>query len=526
MEQLDILDCTLRDGGYCNQWKFGFDNACEIVKGLVAANVDIVECGFLTNRVDYQPNITRFNTLEQIKNTLPQDYCGKSFVCMMNYGEYEISQLPTYNGSGINGIRVAFHKRDMVPALVLCQQIQEKGYDVYIQAMVSLSYSKEEFLSLIQQCNQLMPKAFYIVDSFGSMKKHELIKLFNLAEQYLKPEIAIGFHSHNNMQLAFSNAQTFASMDSRHRKIVDCSVFGMGRGAGNLNTELFVEFLNEIYDQRYDLKPLLRLIDEVLNTFYQRSYWGYSLPNYLSAKHNAHPNYAGFLDDKKTLSIEDMNAIFSMMDERKFSYDKAYVEELYLRYMDQNITQSPNSAEFASHIHGGTVLVIAPGKSAELEKAKICATAANPDIVTIGINFDYPYCNTDYIFVSNLRRFKSLDRSTYSKAIVTSNIAAEDVYLRVSYRDLLNGIESVQDNAGMMLIQYLISLGAEHIILAGVDGYSHDDDQNYAQQNMTYITPNSVLDDMNKGMRTMISQFAKQTDIHFLTTSQLSDVTR
>ena len=77
----------------------------------------------------------------------------------------------------------------------------------------------------------------------------------------------------------------------------------MGRGAGNLNTELFVQYLNDNADGNYDIKPLLSIIDEILNAFYQRNYWGYSLPNYLSAAHNAHPNYAGYLDDKKTLGI-------------------------------------------------------------------------------------------------------------------------------------------------------------------------------------------------------------------------------
>ncbi len=74
----------------------------------------------------------------------------------------------------------------------------------------------------------------------------------------------------------------------------------------------------------------------------------------------------------------------------------------------------------------------------------------------------------------------------------------------------------------MMLIQYLISIGASKIVLAGMDGYRHDDEQNYAQKNMTYITRNTVLDNMNEGMRTMIRHFSKQIDICFLTTSHLT----
>lgn len=119
------------------------------------------------------------------------------------------------------------------------------------------------------------------------------------------------------MQLAYSNAQSLVDLHSERSMIIDSSVYGMGRGAGNLNTELFVEYLNENADGKYDIKPLLVIIDEILNEFYQRNYWGYSLPNYLSASHNAHPNYAGYLDDKKTLTVEAMNQMFDMMDEEK-----------------------------------------------------------------------------------------------------------------------------------------------------------------------------------------------------------------
>lgn len=107
------------------------------------------------------------------------------------------------------------------------------------------------------------------------------------------------------MQLAYSNAQTLVGLETNRNILIDSSIYGMGRGAGNLNTELFIQYLNENSDGNYELKPLLIVIDEILNIFYQKNYWGYSLPNYISAVHNAHPNYASFLDDKKTLTVEE-----------------------------------------------------------------------------------------------------------------------------------------------------------------------------------------------------------------------------
>ena len=145
MNTVHVLDCTLRDGGYCNQWKFGFDNVCRIISGLIEANIDIIECGFLTNSVSFDENITKFNTIEQLAKVIPSNREGKLFVAMMNYGEYEIDNLPMYDGSSIDGIRVAFHKKNILEALSVCKQIKQKGYKVFVQAMVSLCYSDDEF---------------------------------------------------------------------------------------------------------------------------------------------------------------------------------------------------------------------------------------------------------------------------------------------------------------------------------------------------------------------------------------------
>ena len=245
MNKVHLLDCTLRDGGYCNNWNFGLDNERKITSSLVEAGIDIIECGFLTEKTPYDSNHSKFNTVDQIAKIIPKNRHGKIFVAMMNYGEFDINHLPECNGSSIDGIRVAFHKKDIKEALELCKKVKARGYLCFMQAMVSLSYTDEEFLSLIRQSNELKPYAFYIVDSFGVMKRKDLVRLFYMVEHDLDEGIKIGFHSHNNMQLAYSNAHTLVDMQTRRDLIIDSSIYGMGRGAGNLNTELFLEYLND-----------------------------------------------------------------------------------------------------------------------------------------------------------------------------------------------------------------------------------------------------------------------------------------
>lgn len=518
MNNVHILDCTLRDGGYCNEWKFGFENIKKIINGLLEANVDIIECGFLTDKIAYDSDITKYSALEELEMIIPKNRNNKIFVVMMNYGEYNIENLPPCDGTSVDGIRVTFHKKNLLESLKLCEAIKEKGYKVFVQAMVSLSYNDSEFLELIQGVNRIQPYLFYIVDSFGMMKKKELIRLFYMVEHNLEPEILIGFHSHNNMQLAYSNAQSLVDVQTRRDLIIDSSIYGMGRGAGNLNTELFVEYLNENLCSDYQLKPLFTIIDEILNDFYQRNYWGYSLPNYLSAAHNAHPSYASYLDDKKTLTVENISEIFDMMDaEKKLEFDKGYIESLYLRYMETGKVQEQRREELEEKLSGKKILLIAPGKSSVEEKQKIINFSCQEGIITISVNFEYQHVDTDWIFMSNLRRFRELSFDKHGKCIVTSNIPADNIYLQTQYRELLNEEEAVKDNAGMMAIKFLSILGAKEIYLAGFDGYSYDEKDNYASTQLSFVTRSAVLDLMNKGMEKVLQRYKKEISVYFLT---------
>ncbi len=525
MEHVRILDCTLRDGGYCNEWNFGFSNIKKILNGLKEAGIDIIECGFLTNKVKYEKNGTRYNTIEELTEFVPKEKQNKPYVAMINYGEYDISQLPVYDGTSIDGIRVAFHKKDFPEAIKICEQIKEKGYLVFIQAMVSLNYTDEEFLALIRASNQLEPYAFYIVDSFGVMKRKDLIRLFYLVENNLKTNIYIGYHSHNNLQLAYANAQALVDIQTKRDIIIDSTIFGMGRGAGNLNTELFLQYLNDNIGTNYQVKPLLRVMDETLNNIYQENFWGYSLPNYLSAVHNCHPTYASYLDERKTLTVEDLDEIFSMMEEtKKNHFDQKYADEIYKKYMEIGETQEDRLEELKRNLKDKKVLIIAPGKSAEIEKEKVIACAKKGRI-TISINFDYPYLETDYIFLSNLRRYREIEASKLKKAIVTSNIPAREVYLKTDYESLLNENNKVKDNAGLLLMKYLIELGVKEIEIAGMDGYGNDSQENYAKQEMIFIASKKVYQEMNEGINNILKELKKQIKIQFITTPHFIKIT-
>ena len=523
MKSVLTLDCTLRDGGYCNKWNFQEKNIKKIISSIISAGVEVVECGFLSNKVQYNPDVTKYTDLVQLEDKIPLHSDNSKYVLMMNYGEYDVSILPRCENTCIDGIRVAFHKKDRYKALELCRIIKEKGYLLFIQPMVTMFYQDEEFIELIQLSNEINPHAFYIVDSFGMMNKKVLLHYFDIAEAELSQDSYIGFHSHNNLQSAFSNAQSLIERDTERSMIIDCSVFGMGRGAGNLNLELFLNELNLSLGKHYQIKPILQIMDEVLNRFYEENPWGYTLPNYLSAVHMIHPNYAGYLSEKKTLAVDDIDEIFDMIDpEKGCEYDEQYISELYVQYMSTGIIRNGHLHEIKKKVMGGEVLFIAPGKSAIDEQEKILTFIKENNPIVISINHEYPVYPSDYIFISNIRRFKKLDKELYGKTISTSNIKSSETYASIDYFKLLNNIDDVRDNAGLMAIKFAMEdLETKNIYLAGLDGYSHDLYANFESNDMSLIASTDFLDRMNLGMHRILEEYKKKVQIEFITTSLL-----
>lgn len=527
MSRVRLLDCTLRDGGYCNQWEFGMANAKKMVTGLTEAKVDIVECGFVTATKSCGEDQTLFASVDDVSQLLPQDkQPDTTYVAMANYGELSSDDIPVRSDGMIDGLRIAFHKKDRVEGMKLCKEVKDKGFKVFVQAMVSVSYSDREFLELIEQANAVAPVAFYIVDSFGLMKRQDMLRFFYLVENNLDEGIAIGFHSHNNMQLAYSNAQTLVDMGSKHDIVIDSSVFGMGRGAGNLCTEIIIGYLNENAGCDYDLAPVLRLADGVVMRFFDRCPWGYSIPNYLSANYNTHPNYAGFFDEKKTLAVEDMDAVFAMMDDSKRnSFDRAYAEDIYRAYMEsKGDSKKEPVGRLRQIIEGKTVLLVAPGRSSMDEAAHVEEFAAFDNVVSISVNHDYACGEMDYIFLSNLRRYGDLAPEKRAKCIVTSNIPPESSLASVDYASLLNSVDGVEDNAGLMAAKLVSDLGASEIVLAGFDGYAPDMMENYANSEMALAMSRPVIEKMNKGMTRVLSDLNKTTPVRFLTAQRFVQV--
>jgi len=168
MKQVKLLDCTLRDGGYVNDWEFGHDNIVTIFERLISAGVDILEVGFLDDRRTFDRNRTIMPTTQcadQIFGKL--DKGNTMIVAMIDYGTCDISNLSPCSESYIDGIRIIFKKHVMHEAIQFCHEVKKLGYKVFAQAVSITSYSDRELLDLVDLVNDLEPYAMSLVDTYG-----------------------------------------------------------------------------------------------------------------------------------------------------------------------------------------------------------------------------------------------------------------------------------------------------------------------------------------------------------------------
>lgn len=524
---IKVLDCTLRDGGYINNWSFGKINIETIISKLSSSNIEIVECGFLSNKEIWSEDQSKFNTIKDMEKYIVNPNKNTMYVGMINFGEFDINDIPDYKQGIVSGIRLVFHKHQVNGAIEYASKLVKKGYKVFVQPMVTINYSDKELLELVEKANNIKPYAFYIVDSFGVMKQQDLKRMFYLIDNNLQENICIGYHAHNNLQLAYSNAQSLISIQKSRCIIIDSSVFGMGRGAGNLNTELFTNYLNDSIEKKYIIEPLLEIIDDILNAIYIENYWGYSLAYYLSAKFNCHPNYSSYLSDKNVLTINGISDILRMIDiDKKSNFDKEYIEKLYLKHQENNINDIVDIEVLRQELKDKTALVMAPGKSIKEYSQYIKENIDRKKIVTIAINFVPQDIEIDYLFISNAKRYHSINESNdidklYDKLILTSNI--KDISksrLIVNYNNLVNEFSNVEDNSGLLLIKLLIKCNVKKIVLAGFDGYSYDYALNYARKDLNLPMRQKNIRMLNKNMRLAIEYFSKDIEMNFITPSR------
>lgn len=340
MNTIKLLDCTLRDGGYINDWRFGEKGIAEMTEKLCSTNVDIFEIGFLKNE-PYDTNRTVFNDVDQITRLVTPKRPHVQYAAMIEVvNPLPLDQLKPFDGKGIDIIRVIVWKTKHVNGKVVdaleegftyCKGIVEKGYKLCVQPARVDQYSDEEFIAMVRRFSALDPMAIYVVDSWGTQNPEQLLHYMHLADENMPRAIAVGYHGHNNMMQALSAAQQMIHEGFDRELIIDASVFGIGRGAGNLNLELIAKYMNETFGKAYEIEPMLEVYSKYIVPIYNREKWGYSNAYYLTAKYNVNPDYARYFEQILCLNPSTVDALLSGLgaDERTMFNQKTALKKVY-----------------------------------------------------------------------------------------------------------------------------------------------------------------------------------------------------
>ena len=316
MNEIKLLDCTLRDGGYINDWRFGKDAISDMTRKLEATHVDVLELGFLKDE-PYQEDRTVFNSMDQVKALIGEKKPGVAYAVMCEVvNPLPLSMLAPADQDSADIIRVIVwktkHDKDgnVVDALqegfAYCKGIVEKGYKLCVQPARVDQYSDEEFIAMVQQFSALNPMALYVVDSWGTQNAEQLLHYMHLADEHMPKNIVLGYHGHNNMMQALSVSQAMMKEGFSRDIMIDASVYGIGRGAGNLNLEIIAKYMNEYYGKQYEIFPMLEVYEKYIKAIYEKEQWGYSVPYYLTATYNCNPNYARYCANHLHSSASDL----------------------------------------------------------------------------------------------------------------------------------------------------------------------------------------------------------------------------
>ena len=297
-EQIKVLDCTIRDGGLINNHQFDLDFVRKVYKAVSASGVDYIELGYKNSKELFSPKEYgqwKFCDDDQIKKVIEGVKKPAKVSVMVDIGRVNLDDIKPKKESPVDMIRVASYVKDIDKAIHMVNHFDQKGYETTINIMaISKDQGKELDEALDQIEKECKAGTIYIVDSFGALYQEPIERLVLLFKKYLKTK-EVGFHGHNNQQLAFGNTIEAIIHGANY---LDATVYGIGRAAGNCPLELLVGFLK---NPKFDIRPILDLISAELMPFREKIEWGYIIPYAISGIMNEHPRAAMALrnSDKK-----------------------------------------------------------------------------------------------------------------------------------------------------------------------------------------------------------------------------------
>lgn len=324
-----LLDCTLRDGGYYNNWDFDHQIIEDYLKAMDSLKIDFVEIGFRSLKNNGFKGAVAYSTDTFLNSiSIPSGLVGKIGI-MINGSEIsnpktQLSNLQKLfshkSDSAVSLVRVACHADEFEKCLPASKWLTKQGYQVGFNLMQVADCSEKKITKITKAANNYPVDVLYFADSLGSMDQEEIKKIIKTFKKNWKGQL--GIHAHDNTAQALGNTLQAVKSGATW---VDSTVTGMGRGAGNAQTEHIVLALEDYRKKKVNLIKILELINKYFIPMKTNYRWGTNPFYYLAGKHNIHPSYIQEMIQDSRFNEEDILSVIDFLKNiggKKFSFDK------------------------------------------------------------------------------------------------------------------------------------------------------------------------------------------------------------
>ena len=492
-KKIKILDCTLRDGGYYNNWNFEKKIVDEYVKNINKSKIDVVEVGF--RFFSNHKFLGKFATISD-KNIKKLGFNKNiELAIMINASELiKASEHKSVNDvtnsilnnskkSPVKYIRIASHFHEIKKLEPYLKNIKKLGYKIIVNVMQASQKKEKLFKEIIVSLKKTKTvDVLYFADSLGNMLPEEIKKICKYFKKYWKNDF--GFHSHDNMGYALINSVT---AHKNGAKWLDATISGMGRGAGNVKTESLLTELTSIKKLKYKINPIYHLSNNIFLNLKKKYNWGNSIYYHIAAIKNIHPTYVqSILEEKKYSNLYVLKLLDKLGKMNSTSFYKKYLEKIF---------RSPKNVEGSwcakSWCKNKKVLILAQGEDLKNKKDKVekFIDQNKPKVLSLNINeiihsskinyyvaSNYERVVYDYPKYSKLKKSLIIPHNIFSKFLnKLKNINSLDYGLMVKPGKIQAFDKYCQIHTQIVLAYALCLCGigaAKQIYLAGFDGYN------------------------------------------------------
>lgn len=289
-----IIDCTIRDGGLMNSSRFSDKTVRAVYDCCADSGAEYMEIGFKNSKKIFSPaeyGAWRFCDEGDIARIIGGRPRNVKLSVMADAGKSDYkTDILDKSHSPIDLVRVACYSRQLDEALDMAKDAKDKGYEVSINLMAACKLSERQMMSDIERLAESDADILYLMDSFGSFYCKHVAALMKALEGICRPRgKKIGFHAHNNLQLAFAKT---VQAEECGADFLDSTLGGLGRGAGNCNTELLLGYLGR------DIAPAMRCVQREIEPMRQKLGWGFAQSYMIAGFLNQHPRAAMAYQEK------------------------------------------------------------------------------------------------------------------------------------------------------------------------------------------------------------------------------------